>query len=113
MDMGRSTDKYLKGVLGSRYQKIFERRRRAGPHNLSRCNDIFYYDQSCTASGRLDSMEAQYYSDGRSGQEPEPGDNVEPYLSDLCRQMDRRFIFYGVIGKGCMFTSPVIDQLTI
>lgn len=113
MDVGRSTNKYLAGVLGKSYQEIFQRRKRAGPPILSRCDHSYFLDTDkkkgpLGPEGRLDSMQAHFFVGNTLYHDPNPVDHVTPYLKDLCCRIERRFVIYGAIGKGSVFALYIL-----
>ncbi|KAK2839322.1 hypothetical protein FQN49_006254 [Arthroderma sp. PD_2] len=102
-DAGRSVNAMLNGDVGPDLQKIVMRRRIAGPHLLSRCNDEIRIGPlrmtRLPEMGRADTWRYHRlpHSDFPDDRDPSIG---QKYFDNMCTDMETRFVMYGKIGKG-------------
>ncbi|PGH30372.1 serine/threonine protein kinase [[Emmonsia] crescens] len=84
--------------------RIYKRRRKAGPRDISRCSDLMRIKDCANKTEkdvRTDSGEYQYEAiDNEYLENTNMKENIGSFFQNICPQLKKRFIIYGHYGSG-------------
>ncbi|KAK2748872.1 hypothetical protein FQN55_004014 [Onygenales sp. PD_40] len=85
--------------------KIYRRRRKAGPRDISRCSHPITVEDPIDGTGnqcRTDSMEYQTWELASAvyAGDANARANIKPFFEQMCPLLKERFVIYGMYGKG-------------